>query len=752
LLNPDELELLNRVLNSSDPAAGLPENLHYQLLLKGAVLTLAEDGSPDSIGVLLEAAVNCPLPAVQSLALKTIAEMAAEGSGAAADSLYELAVVYHHIPAQDLIERERLRTGRPHLQAAYLLLTTQVDKYNRLDTDFSLITQFFLQTPKPVRERILDAAKRSGMQNWALLITAIESSRTEPLRRLIQQYPLFNERERWLALELLKTHAATGSERAAETICQLYVQHDDRGARRLAHDLGVSPRDPIQRALFYFLTEQWDRYEKLDFHHTLIGSAYESANPSLRKRILSHSRYAGQLEWIQTLSGRSRPRWLGELDDSDWEDTIERLSASRKWDELWRLAQAGPPIWSARILKHLSSEGWMPTSPDERSLFESLVPLGDTCLTQDLELQHPRVLQNPEGDIQTITISPDGSYLAAGGSGSAVSIWQLPGGQRLSNPVILPAPSTRDMVFTSHSGYLTTANGDDQIRIFRMPEGKVIKTMSGHKNVIRSLALHPDERTLFSASFDGSLRAWRFPFGTVQQKIEQSEREIHAMTISPEGEFLLSAGANQLIRVWKWPEGKLVREIQAHKAAITILSCSSTGQLAASYGADRVIRIWNYASGKLINEILLEEKAGNITALAVHPSEQVVIAGSDRGSIRFWSVSTAKQLPPSPLTDHQSRITGLSLAANGETLVSSSLDGYIRLWNLETFLVVRLPVESARPDTINFIQQRLIYSDLSRAEQTWLRYTHELIRWRQRFDVEISDIEPVHIGEFDIQL
>jgi WD40 repeat protein len=403
-------------------------------------------------------------------------------------------------------------------------------------------------------------------------------------------------------------------------------------------------------------------------------------------------------------------------------------------------------------MKHLSLEGWTPPTPDERSLFDRLAPLSANCLTQDLVLQHPRILKNPEGEIQAITISPDGNYLAAGGSSSAISIWQLPSAQILPNPVILPAPSTRDLLFTSHSGYLTTANGDDQIRIFRMPEGKVIKTMSGHKNVIRSLALHPDERTLFSASFDGSLRAWRFPFGTVQQKIEQSEREIHDMTISPEGDFLLSAGANQLIRVWKWPEGKLVREIQAHKAAITILSCSSTGQLAASYGADRVIRIWNYASGKLINEIPLDEKAGNITALVVHPSEQVVIAGSDRGSIRFWSVSTAKQLPPSPLTDHQSRITGLSLAANGETLVSSSIDGYIRLWNLETFLVVRLPVEAARPDTINFIQQRLIYSDLSRAEQAWLSYTHELIRWRQRFDVEIDDIDTVHIGEFDIQL
>jgi hypothetical protein len=123
LLTPEEVELLNGILRSSDPSAGLPPNLHNLLLLKGAVQTLAEDGSPEA-------------------------------------------------------------------------------------------TQYYLQAPKPVQQRILDAAKRSGMQNWALLITSVDSTRAEPLRHLVQQFSLFNERERWLTLELLKTRASTGSEKA----------------------------------------------------------------------------------------------------------------------------------------------------------------------------------------------------------------------------------------------------------------------------------------------------------------------------------------------------------------------------------------------------------------------------------------------------------------------------------------------------------------------------------------------------------
>ncbi len=750
MLTPEEIDLLSKVLYSSAPVPGLADNLQVQLLMKGAVLTLEEDASPEAAEVLLRATVHCPLPSVQDQALSSLGDLAANGYDHAGDILHRLVVEFDYTPAREIIEHLRLHATTPQLEAAYFLLTGQMEKYNRLDADLSLITNYFQNAPEPVRQRVLAAARKSGMQNWALLVTSIEKASTASLEQLLQQNPLFDDKERWLALELLRQRAST-SERVAEAIAQLFLRHEDMAARDLAVEQGYAPRDSIQKALFFFLTEQWDRYERLDFNHTLIGAAYEAAGPRLRKRILAHSRYTGQLEWLETLTGSSRPRWLSELDERDWEMALQRLQAAEKWEELWRLAQAAPPVWSARMITALAELGWMAESGEDQEFFKIVSSLMRELQDLPLQLKKPQRLENPAGDILALSISPDGKLLAAGGTGSAIQLWQLPSGDRLPNQVIPPVSLTRALVFTSHGGYLTTVNGDDQIRIFRLPEGKVIKTMSGHQNVVRAIQLDRDERTLFSAGFDGALIAWRFPIGTKLQKIEQNDLEIYALALSPSGDMVLSAGADQQIRVWKWPEGKLIREIQAHNGTVTALAASSTGQVVASYGADRTIRIWNYVSGKLLSEIPTAE-FGTLTALAVHPNEQVVIAGSDLGEVMFWSLSTGKLLPPKQLKEHNARVTALIFSPTGETLISAGFDGTICLWNLETFLLIRLPVESMRPDMIRSIQDRLVYSGLSRAEQAWLRYTHELVRWRQRFDVQIDTTAPIQIGEFDILL
>ncbi len=750
MLTPKEIALLSKVLYSSAPVPGLPENLRVQLLMKGSVLSLAEDASPEAVEVLLGATVHCPLPSVQDLALSSLGDLAAHGYDHASDMLHRLMVEFDYAPAREIIERLRLHATMPQLEAAYYLLSGQMEKYRRLDADLSLLTNYFQNAPEPVRQRVQSAASRSGLKNWALLVTATEKGSTASLEQLLQQYPQFDDQERWLALELLRQRAST-SERVAETVAQLFLRHEDVAARDLAVEQGYTPRDSIQKALFFFLTEQWERYEKLDFNHTLIGAAYEAAGPRLRKRILAHSRYTGQLEWLESLSGSSRPRWLSELDDNDWEMALKRLQAASKLQELWRLAQAAPPVWSARMIAALVDAGWQPEAGEERDFFAGITPLALELQDLPLQLKKPKRLENPSGDILAVAVSPDGKLLAAGGTGNSIQLWQLPSGDPLPNPVIPPVSLTRSLVFTSHGGYLTTVNGDDQIRIFRLPEGKVIKTMAGHQNVVRAIQLDSAERTLFSAGFDGNLIAWRFPIGTELQKIEQGSQEIYAMALSPSGDRILSAGADQSIRVWKWPEAKLIREIQAHKGTVTALAASPTGQVVASYGADRTLRIWNYVSGKLLNEIPTAE-FGTLTALAVHPNEQVVIAGNDSGEVLFWGLSTGKLLPPKRLKEHVARVTSLAFSPGGETLISAGFDGLICLWNLETFLLIRLPLEFMRPDIIRTIQDRLVYSGLSHAEQSWLRYTHDMARWRQRFDVQISAVSPIPIGEFDIVL
>src|SRR5205807_9127353 len=65
---------------------------------------------------------------------------------------------------------------------------------------------------------------------------------------------------------------------AREALCRLVIDRDDAVARAVAVAAGYAPAEAGQRALFYFLTGQWEAYESLDFDRGLLRAVYRAAD------------------------------------------------------------------------------------------------------------------------------------------------------------------------------------------------------------------------------------------------------------------------------------------------------------------------------------------------------------------------------------------------------------------------------------------------------------------------------------------
>ena len=134
-------------------------------------------------------------------------------------------------------------------------------------------------------------------------------------------------------------------------------------------------RDLKHRALFLFLTEQWDKYESLDFEHILLQTEYELGDEPLRQRIAQKIRQAGRAEWVAIIAGGDKKKRLREMTHDEWETALEILNSRQKWEEMWELAQAAPPIWSVRLLHQLKDAGWVP-----KTEYVELVQMGQKCV------------------------------------------------------------------------------------------------------------------------------------------------------------------------------------------------------------------------------------------------------------------------------------------------------------------------------------------------------------------------------------
>lgn len=748
-LDAATLQSLAELLRSPISAQNLPADLSAELLLKGAVVTLQQDGSPEAVTLLAVAVETCPLPGIAELSLFALDGLSAAGNADARSALFQLAVDLGHQPAVEVIQKGAYRAEDDMQQAVFDILARQSAEYREIDPRQRLLTQAYLHAQPGLQQRIIKAAGQQGLENWITIVTAFADHTNEALAYLLNRYAAFQPAEQQLVLDLFTAPALEGDRQAQDLICSIFILYDDAKAREIAVKNEFRPQDNVQLALFLFLSEQWQAYEVVDFDHRLVVTAYENADNLTRKRLLDLSRRSGQTDWFSSLSGTNRMRWLGDLSDADWLNTIQHLKAADRWQDLWRLAQLSAPVWSALIFDMLHQAGWQPEREEEREQYGVLFNLAQSASAAPLTIRPARSFTVPTmDDLTCMTISPDGKTIAIGSSSNAIHLWKINEDIPFPLPVLYGAvPQTRALSYSSSGDYLVAGVGDHSLRIYSA-DGKAIKTLEGHAGLVRSLAVGLNDRVLYSASFDGTIRSWRFPAGPELQTIHRSQGEIFGLVLSPDGQMLVSAGADRVLDVFQLPENSHVRRLEGHTATITNLVASRDTEYAASYSRDRSIRVWNYLSGKQIQQI--DEPDDVITGLCLHPNNQVMICAGYKGQIKLYSISTGSKLYE--LTSHRRAIIGLAITPDGSTLISASTDGAVTLWNLSVFLQTRRPVETIKPDEMKKVQQALKNNSLLASEKSWLSFTLELLKWKQRFDVQIEGQQMISIGEFDIQL
>ncbi|MBE0699952.1 MAG: WD40 repeat domain-containing protein [Anaerolineaceae bacterium] len=586
------------------------------------------------------------------------------------------------------------------------------------------------------------------MLNWARIVKALQECTQESLTHLVEDYAAFSSQERQLAIEQLAQRAQEGLQPAQETLCSMFLDQDDAQAKNIILRNDYVPKDQERRALLYFLLENWPAYHRLDFDHSLLTIIYETASRPMRRRLLEHSRRTGQTEWLRGLGKVGEVRWPNDLTDADWELAIKRLSEGEKRADLWRLTQSAPPFWSAHILDHLSKAGWIPAEAQDHAGFLSLAAMAHDCLRSPLVIRPKKSLHTLSPDITCLAIDPDGKLLAAGGSDQRITLWDLPEGDLHPGSLLVPAQVTRALALDPTGEMIACASSDHRIRVFNLHTGQMIKTLEGHRAMIRALVVHPNGRLMFSAGFDGEIRFWRFPSGPELKTIQPGSGEIFSLAITGAGQAIVSSGIDRLARVWTIPEGAQARQINCHTDTITHMAGSAETELVASASRDGKICVWNSSSGGLIYTI--QNQYGPVTSLCLHPNDQVLVSGHQSGSIILWNLSTGKAIDQ--LSSHRDPINGLVFAPLGDTLFSSDEKGSLQVWDLRTFLTIRLVERSGQPGAAIELQERLKHPHLSVNEKYWLNFSLELARWRQRYDIELSDFEPIQIGEFDIEL
>jgi WD40 repeat protein len=569
----------------------------------------------------------------------------------------------------------------------------------------------------------------------------------------------------------LRRLAEQGDAEAQEELCRLTIFHDLPLARETALALSCAPRDASQRALFYFLTEQWDEYERLDFDHSLLRGVYQAGDEKLRQRIGERARGAGRVEWVEVVVGRGQGRQLGEMTDREWEVTLEVLSGSGRWAEMWRLAQEAPAKWGARLLRWLSDAGWAPEGDAARADYEELARLAGRWTETGLDSLARRrgVLEGHKGPVTCLAISPDGRLLASGSDDMTVRLWNLADGA----PLKTLECKTRITCLAISSDGRTLAAGAKMVRLWSLPDGAPLTLEESDPDAsycipVDCIAISPDGRILAGGYRSYPLQFWSMPDGARLSSMEKRfgrHSTVYSMAFSPDGSVLAGwTGWNdEVLSLWNMRSGRWYSPMRGtHSPSDRSLAFSSDGRMLVG-GADETVYLWslpdgtpwwrqpddtpNFTRPEYMAQKKLEGHESHITSLAISPDGRILASGSRDCTVRLWRLPDGA---PLNILKGESSVHSLSFNPDGHTLASGS-GCNVELWSVNSFCYA--PISQASIGDMVWAQETLRNGNLNAEQRNCLEFIAALIRLRRRFDIQLSEpTRRIEAGEFDIEI
>ncbi|MBW4651755.1 MAG: AAA-like domain-containing protein [Kaiparowitsia implicata GSE-PSE-MK54-09C] len=271
------------------------------------------------------------------------------------------------------------------------------------------------------------------------------------------------------------------------------------------------------------------------------------------------------------------------------------------------------------------------------------------------------------GGVLTVAHSPDGQWIATGGTDRTLRLWRTDGTLVHTLPNQVPA---HEVAFSADNQRVASASLDGIVRVWSI-DGTQLAQLEGHTAPVWGVTFGP-QGTLVSSSGDRTIKMWH-PDGRLMQTLTGHTAAPWQTAFSPDGTQLVSASIDGTLRLWT-SEGQFLRTIPVSEAAVWSVAFSPDGQTLATASADSRIRLWS-RTGELLGTI--PGHTAEVLQVRFSPDGETLIStGADR-TVRLWRRDGT---PLTVLPGHQSTIRGLSISPDGQTIASASEDGTVKLW------------------------------------------------------------------------
>ena len=233
------------------------------------------------------------------------------------------------------------------------------------------------------------------------------------------------------------------------------------------------------------------------------------------------------------------------------------------------------------------------------------------------------------------------------------------------------------LAFSLDGTLLVSGSRDETVKLWDVQTGGAIKTFHGHASAVSSVSISPDRATIASGSRDRTIHLWDVRTGKRLHATIRHDSEVTTVSFSPtDSRRLISSSMDSTVRQWG-VDGRQIGNAYHEAVAVAHVAYSFDGTRFLSCGGT-VATVRDSGSGAEVTQLHATKRIFRYGCFS--PNGRFVACAAD-DAIYVWDITGSEPRLVGNFVGHTEDVISIVFSSS---LISGSQDRSVKFWQIGT--------------------------------------------------------------------